>query len=117
MSNKTTHKNITNFIRVTDTRTSEVKIYDNKKLCAEALDITYSVVEVYLDKSKLYKGRYLIERTETHEKKIIVEIAISTKLYSSIKGIVRTVDSANMVKFTNAICKDFILNYDNEKSN
>jgi hypothetical protein len=108
----TGNKNITSDIWIIDTHTDETKRYDNKKLAAAALGVRMNVIDVYLDKNRLYKQRYILRRGEVHEKKTIITVLIPAELLKELKTIVATVPNANLMKLTNAICKDYVFRYE-----
>lgn len=111
-----TNNNSAYFIIVHDIQTGETKEYDNKKVLADDLGIilrNQNLITAYINQNKLYKGRYIFSKGEPHEKKVYFDLFIHPALLTELKKIISEVPNTNLIKLTNAICKDFIFKYDN----
>jgi hypothetical protein len=109
---KTPYK--TPYIVVFDNITHSTIEYDSKKLCGAALNMRTNTIDTYLNKDKLYHNRYLLVRGELHDKKITIELSIHPELLIELEKIMKLVYNCNILRLTNAICKDYVFNYESK---
>jgi hypothetical protein len=86
--------------------------YDSKKLCGLAMGMRTNTIDTYLNKDKLYHGRYFLVRGEQHDKKITVELLIHPELLEQLEKIMKIVPNCNLLRLTNAITKDYVFNHE-----
>jgi hypothetical protein len=108
------NSNTTTSILLIDTHTMQIRQFYTKKTCAEAMGVRVNVIDVYLDKNRLYKKQYVLQRGEQHDKKIHLNIQLSKKLYDELQKITDGVAGTNLTKLTSAITKDFVFKYENK---
>lgn len=102
----------TNYIVVFDNLTHSTIEYDSKKLCGQALGMRTNTIDSYLNKDKMYHNRYFLVRGEMHNKKITVELSMHPELLEQLEKIMKIVPNCNLLRLTNAVCKDYVFNHE-----